>query len=420
MNASIEFILNLVFFYPFFMSILVTMEGLNFYWEKREHEKEATQCLRDEPPFVSILVPCYNEEQTVIETIEMLEQETTYPNFELILIDDGSKDKTGILLEEALASGNYPHLKVIKIEQNMGKAHALTQGAIAANGELLLVIDADSFLERGSIEKMVTYFDGEQGMKVGAVTGQPIVRNRSTLLAKIQLAEYASIVSLTKRAQSVYGKLNTVSGVCVMFRKQALLDVGWWDQDMITEDISVTWQLQREGWKVKYAPEALCWMLVPETINGLWKQRVRWAQGGLEVLFRHADILISPKNWGLLPLILEQATSLIWCLLWYISLFLFTYDWVVTGSPNHISIALGSLLVVTCLFQFMVSLAVMRQYDRTAFHYIFWAGWYPFFYWLINPLTSIAALPKAIIRTIKGGQAVWNSPDRGITAKEEI
>ncbi len=420
MKVDVEFILNLVFFYPFFMSILVTMEGLNFHWTRRKHEKEIKQYFPDKKRLVSILVPCYNEEQTVIETIEMLERETTYPNVEFIFIDDGSKDKTGILLEEALASGKYPHLNVIKIEQNMGKAHALTQGAIAANGELLLVVDADSFLERGSIEKMTAYFDGEQGMSVGAVTGQPIVRNRSTLLAKIQLAEYASIVSLTKRAQSVYGKLNTVSGVCVMFRKQALLDVGWWDQDMITEDISITWQLQRAGWEVRYAPEALCWMLVPETIRGLWNQRVRWAQGGLEVLIRHLDIITSPKNWGLLPLILEQITSLIWCLLWYVSLFLFVYDWIAAGTPNQISIILGSLLVITCLFQFFISLVVMRQYDKTAFRYIFWAGWYPFLYWLINPLTSIAALPKAVGRTIRGGQAVWNSPDRGINIKEEI
>src|SRR3546814_20032176 len=116
--------------------------------------------------------------------------------------------------------------------------------------------------------------------RVGAVTGNPRIRNRSSLLGQVQVGEFASIIGLIKRTQRVYGRIFTVSGVVAAFRRRALDHVGYWSLDMITEDIDISWKLQRDHWTIFYEPRALCWILMPETLRGLWRQRLRWAQGG--------------------------------------------------------------------------------------------------------------------------------------------
>ena len=417
--------LNVVYIYPFAMSLLWIALALRFYVSyvhSDKYDREPRQL--ESPPFVSVLIPCHNEEEAITETIERLTGGLDYPHYEIICVDDGSTDKTWEILQGLRQ--NEPHLRIVKVEHNAGKAHALTQGAIAARGEFLLGIDADSFLEHDAINNLVAnmlgmkhtemYFLGRKRSGIGAVTGNPIVRNRSTLLAKIQLVEYASIIGLIKRAQRLYGRIGTVSGVCVLYRKRALFDIGWWDQDMITEDISATWKLQLGNWECHYDPESLCWMLVPETVKGLYLQRLRWAQGGIEVLFRYIRVFIEPRKWAQLPLLVEQFISLTWSFLWYIAMGVFFYQWLVQGNFNWVAFSLGGLLVLICMVQLTISVMFARRYDPITLRYLFWAGWYPFIYWMINPFTVIVALPKAIKRTVKGGQATWKSPDRGKTA----
>jgi len=423
--------LNFVYLYPFVMSLFWISVGLRFFiaYARRNEEYLDSGVLPelDSYPLVSVLVPCYNEEAVAEDNIEKLFRYTKYPNFEIICIDDGSTDRTWEILEQIYDSGKYPNLRIIKVAHNAGKAHALTQGAIAARGEYLLGVDADSFLGEEAMRHLVTnitghkntvtYFLGVNRKGIGAVTGNPLIRNRSTLLAKIQIAEFASVIGLIKRAQRVYGRIGTVSGVCVLYRRRALMDVGWWDQDMITEDIAVTWKLQLNGWECHYEPSARCWMLVPETVKGLWAQRVRWAQGGAEVLLRHISVLWTPRLWRQLPILLEQMISIVWTFLWYIAMFIFFYQWIVHDNLNWLAVSLGGLLVVVCMVQLAISVRFARRNDPDILRYVIWAAWYPFLYWFINPFTVTRALPKAIKAMRKGGQAVWTSPDRGLTGE---
>lgn len=189
-------------------------------------------------PMVSILVPCYNEEKTIKNTIEKLDK-LNYPNYEIIAVNDGSKDSTESILNEL--AEQYDRLRVIHLLENSGKANALYMGLIASNAEFLIGIDADAYLDPDALTYMIPHFIASNyGERVGAVTGNPRVRNRSSLLAKIQLCEYSSIISSIKRTQRMLGKVMTVSGVIAAFRKRALLDCGLWDRDLITEDIGVT------------------------------------------------------------------------------------------------------------------------------------------------------------------------------------
>ncbi len=358
-------------------------------------------------PKVSFLVPCFNEEDTIEETIQHLHQ-SDYPDFEIITINDGSSDNTGETLR--MLTTKYSGLRVIDSATNRGKAHALNLAIHAARSEYLICIDSDAVLSPKAPFYLIKHFLESEG--TGAVTGNPRVRNRHKLLSKIQLVEYASIIGSIKRAQRIIGKINTVSGVIVAFRKNAVAQVGLWDTDMITEDIAISWNLQTNGWDIRFEPYALCWMLVPETLKGLWKQRVRWAQGGQEVLWKYWRVPFQWRHRSLWFLYWEQVCSLCWALGW-VSLTGWTILTATALQPILIWLAFSSFaLAFLCFSQLFIALIIDARYDNIKKYYL-WAPWYPAIYWIINAVVAVVALPKSIYARWKGGDAVWESPDRG-------
>jgi biofilm PGA synthesis N-glycosyltransferase PgaC len=143
----------------------------------------------------------------------------------------------------------------------------LRMAALAANSDFLICIDGDALLDRYATRWLMWHL--VTGPRVGAVTGNPRIRNRSTLLGRLQVGEFSSIIGLIKRAQRIYGRIFTVSGVIAGFpRIAALHGVGYWNTDMVTEDIDVSWRLQMDFWDIRYEPNALCWILMPETLCG--------------------------------------------------------------------------------------------------------------------------------------------------------
>ena len=150
---------------------------------------------------------------------------------------------------------------------------ALRMGAMATESEFLVCIDGDALLDKHATTWLMHHM--VSGPRVGAVTGNPRIRTRSTLLGRVQVGEFSSIIGLIKRAQRIYGRIYTVSGVVAAFRKTALQRCGYWGINMVTEDIDVSWNLQLNYWDIRYEPNALCWILMPETTKGLWTQRLR-------------------------------------------------------------------------------------------------------------------------------------------------
>lgn len=395
-----------VFWYPLIMS-LFWISGAIIFSFYREKNKELN-FEEIEWPKMSILVPCFNEEETIRETIGNLSS-LSYPDYEIIAINDGSTDNTINILKEMAEKEDK--LKVINLLQNRGKANALHVATYASKSEYLLCIDSDALIEDSAPYYLISHFM-KNGERVGAVTGNPRIRNRDTLLSRMQIVEYSSIIGSIKRTQRILGKIMTVSGVIVAFRKKALVDVGLWDRDMITEDIAVSWKLQKRFWDIRYEPRALCWMLVPETIKGIWKQRVRWSQGGQEVLLRHWDIFKDWRQRRLWPIYLEQAMSVLWSFTWLIVTVIYFFR---AKNLNELMMwfAFNSFaLVMISHIQLIISIVNDSKYDRVKRYYI-WASWYPSIYWMLNTFVVIAAMPKAIISRIKGGYAIWSSPDRG-------
>ena len=401
------------FFYPVLMSCFWMVGGLYYYLRRERHQPDWRHppVLANSPP-ISILVPCHNEGETVAETMAALARQQ-YPDYEVIAIDDGSQDDTPAHLDALLE--HYPWLRVIHLDRNLGKANALRVGALASQNEYFVCIDGDALLDPHAATWMLWHLTS--GPRVGAVTGNPRIRNRSTLLGRLQVGEFSAIIGMIKRAQRTYGRLFTVSGVICAFRRTALHRAGYWSDDMVTEDIDISWRLQRDHWDIRYEPNALCYILMPETLSGLWKQRLRWAQGGVEVLLRHTRNMLrwrSRRMWGVL---LEFVFSVTWAYVVFAMIGLWLIGLVLPlPEPFHISPLIprwhGVALGLLCLLQFAVSHWIDRRYEPRVWRNFYWMIWYPFAYWMINMFTMVIAFPKALFRR-KWSRATWESPDRG-------
>ncbi|MDQ6997797.1 MAG: poly-beta-1,6-N-acetyl-D-glucosamine synthase [Mariprofundus sp.] len=414
----LQFLSDFIFLFPLFMSFIWIIGALIFYW--KEERNITTVPELDHFPMFSILVPAHNEKGQIVNTLEQL-MDLDYPNYEVIAIDDCSTDGTDLLMNEL--TEKHERIRAVYLRSNKGKAAAMNAGSAATKGEYILTLDSDTLLDSKALKWIAWHFN--KFPRVGAVTGNPRVLNRTTLLAKIQTGEYSTIVGLIKRAQRILGKVLTVSGVIAAFRKQALEDVDFWDTQTITDDIDITWKLERHFWDVRYEPRALVWILVPESIEGLWRQRLRWAQGGIEVLVKNIDIWSDWRQRRLWPVYIEYVVSTLWAYCFWLVIAL----WMIQGAINVYEpitflapappLWAGSLLAMVCLMMFTVSLAMESRYDKTLLKNLVWIIWYPFIYWLISATTIVVAVPKVLLRK-KGykGHGTWQSPDRGLHLEE--
>lgn len=419
-----------VFLYPLVMSF-VWMSGGLFFSLRREHRMEPEL---EEYPFFSIVIPAHDEQAIIEETVKSLFHQD-YEHYEIIVVNDGSTDRTAVILDELVAQ--YPErLRVIHLHPNSGKSKALNTGIILSKGNFVLTIDADCVLDPKVLKWMAWHL--VKFARVAAVTGNPRVRNRTSLIGKIQVGEYSSIIGMIKRTQRILGKVLTVSGVLAAYRKSALLDVGLFDSDTETEDIDVTWKLQKKFWDVRYEPRALGWVLVPETLRGLWWQRVRWAKGGVQVLKKHVNLWSRWRYRRLWPIYVDYILGISWAysfitllVVWLVIMTYYSFCELQLVQKYCVSIVAlrqqlalpenpiyprfyGAILGVACLLEFFVSLLIELRYEgKKILKYYFWIIWYPFAYWMISALTALVGSYLALTRRSKES-ATWKSPDRGL------
>ena len=379
---------------------MIWIMGAFVFYFKRERKRAAFSDFSDQP--YTILIPCYNEEKTAEDTIRSLDR-LPADKCEIIAINDGSRDKTQLVLEKLAMS--RPHMRVINLVQNRGKAAALTLGAMASRHEFILAIDADSELDENAPRIMLEHF---QDPNVAGVTGNPRVKNRGTLVGRLQVGEFSALVGMIKRYHQTLGRLFALSGVLVMFRKSAIESVGYWDTYTVTEDVGISWKLQTSGWALKYEPKATCDVLMPDTLKGLWKQRLRWAQGGFEVVLRHGRSVLKSKDTGLKLILLEYIFSVTWAFMLPV-----TIGFALFGKNVHdLNLSYAILMTGVMSFaQFLVGLFLHGRYERST-NLGFVAIWYPFAYWMINSFVLFVAIPKVLFGP-KRQFSSWVSPDRG-------
>ena len=379
-----------------------TVTSLIFY-TRNEREPLVPQP-ESELPFVSVIVAAYCEEAVIERTLASL-LALDYPRYEIIIVDDGSTDRTVEIVSPYAADGR---IRLLEKRQNEGKAMALNDAIPIARGDIVTIVDADIQPQPDTLRHLVTHF---RHGRVAAVAGNPQVTNTSSLLAKMQATEFASIVSVLRRAQRVWGRILTVSGAVCAFRKSAMVDVGLFDPEMATEDIALTWKLQRRFYDVRYEPRAVVAMQVPETLRGLYRQRKRWATGLAQVLRRNAAMLGDWRTRRLWPVFAEAVLSVAWA---YTAVGMFGF-WILSYAvglqplgANPVPNFWGMVIATVALVQLGVGVWLDRHYNRRVGRFYLWAAMYPLFYWMLMLLITVIATPGALFGR-RGRTSHWKT-----------
>jgi cellulose synthase/poly-beta-1,6-N-acetylglucosamine synthase-like glycosyltransferase/peptidoglycan/xylan/chitin deacetylase (PgdA/CDA1 family) len=249
-------------------------------WRRMEHPEGYT------PP-VSIIVPAFNEAAGIEPAVKSLAA-SDYPEFEVIVVDDGSSDGTGEIVEKM----GLPRVTVLR-EPNRGKAEALNLGISRAKHDIIVAVDADTVFEEQTVRKIVRPFADKW---VGAVAGNAKVGNRGGILGRWQHIDYVTGFNLDRRLYDVMNCMPTVPGAVGAFRREALDDIGGFSPDTLAEDTDATIALGRLGWKVVYAEDARGFTEVPNKLGGLWRQRYRWSFGTMQSVWKHRSALIGRKQ----------------------------------------------------------------------------------------------------------------------------
>lgn len=411
-------------FYPIFGALFWILSGV-FYALFDRYQKEENYRFTNEEPLITILVPAHNEELMIEKTVTYLLEELNYTNYEVIVIDDASKDRTYEILEKMAAK--HENLKIIRIEENQGKAHAFNVALAFSSAEYILSNDADTVPEADALKKYMQYFLSDNG-QTAAVTANMDVSNRENLVEKSQVVEFSSIVGLIKRSQMIVLKsMYAYSGANTMYRKSALIDVGLFRQDRATEDISICWDHQINGWKSVFAPNIIFHMNVPNTIRMLFRQRKRWAQGGTEVwLSSGRFVLTHPiKYFNQFVMYLDQTASISWSFFYVVSLFFFIKEvlfLLATGEYSTLIFKLELVFIyiffqiLVGMIQITVALFLDRKYDKMK--YLIYAPFYLLWYWQVNPFTIVLTFVPAVKSILGYGKGTWKSPTRVVTEKE--
>jgi biofilm PGA synthesis N-glycosyltransferase PgaC len=262
-------------------------------------------------PGITILVAAYNEESSIADTLRSIEAQHYPGDFEVLVIDDGSRDRTA----EIVAGHPRPWLRLLRQPRNMGKAAALNRGLAEARHDYVITLDADSFLFGNALERLVArYFSDPASTR--AVAGTMLVRNsRRNLVTRVQEWDYFHGISAIKRVQSLFQGTLVAQGAFSMYDRAAIVEVGGWT-DCVGEDIVLTWAMLSRGWRVGHAEDACCFTNVPDNLRQFVRQRQRWSRGMMEAFRQHPRVLLQPRMttlfvwWNLLFPWLDLAYTL--------------------------------------------------------------------------------------------------------------
>lgn len=267
--------------------------------KERRKEKELnllkTDMTPEKLPLVSIIVPAYNEEVDAVSSLENLLKQD-YPNFNIVFVDDGSKDSTYERVCKAF--GNHPKMQLLT-KPNGGKASALNYGIAHTEADYIVCIDADTKLYPDAISIMMRHFFADKAEKVGAVAGNVKVGNQCNMLTRWQAIEYTTSQNFDRLAYSAINAITVVPGAIGAFRKKAIEDAGGLTTDTLAEDCDLTIRILRTGYLIENENHAIALTEAPENLKQFIKQRTRWCFGIMQTFWKNRDAMCLPHYKGL-------------------------------------------------------------------------------------------------------------------------
>lgn len=265
----------------FLMGVLATLQ----YLRSRKEMKMLPAVVSGK---VSIIVPAYNEEVNAVQTVRNLLKQD-YPDFEIIFVDDGSRDTTYKVVSSAFTG--EPRVKVFT-KPNGGKASALNFGINVATGDYLVCIDADTQLMHDAVRQLMRYFYLPE---VVAVAGCVRVGNEKNMLTKWQSIEYTTAQNFDRRAFDYLNCITVIPGAIGAFRRDAMIRAGSFTTDTLAEDCDLTIRLLRNGGRIRNCATAVAVTEAPETLRQFMKQRFRWSYGIMQSFWKNKDACFNPR-----------------------------------------------------------------------------------------------------------------------------
>jgi cellulose synthase/poly-beta-1,6-N-acetylglucosamine synthase-like glycosyltransferase/spore germination protein YaaH/peptidoglycan/xylan/chitin deacetylase (PgdA/CDA1 family) len=282
---------------------LISVGVLAIYDRICSHVHGSPEQIAAYKPSVAVLIPAYNEEKVIERTIQGA-LDCDYPNLHVIVIDDGSKDRTLEIARRTFAAEEAAGRVRILTKANGGKAEALNFGLEhIGDAEIFVGIDADTIIAPDAIARMIPHF---LNPKVAAVAGNAKVGNRVNLWTRWQALEYITSQNFERRALNTMGAVSVVPGAIGAWRVETVREAGGYHIDTVAEDADLTMALLRNGYRVEYEDLALAFTEAPTTANALMRQRFRWSFGILQAIFKHKGVFArkGALGWVALPNIL--------------------------------------------------------------------------------------------------------------------
>jgi cellulose synthase/poly-beta-1,6-N-acetylglucosamine synthase-like glycosyltransferase len=339
----------------------------------RHQPKKATSIFK---PKVSIIIPAHNEENGITRSIESA-LSADYPNKEIIVVDDGSKDKTYLLASFYAAKGQ---IKLVHRDYSSGsKAGALNYGILFASGDVLVTVDADTLIEPNALTLLV---DRLGDPDVSAVSGNVRILSGDSgarnLLVRLQEYEYFLAFELGRRFSSIIGTMMIISGAFGAFRSAEMKALGQYDKDTITEDFDLTIKLRKLRKKLVYNDKAVSWTFCPDTWRAWRNQRIRWTKGEAETLWKHRNIFRTrgfdfSSVVSIYDMLFSDIVLLVLRAAWIVSLFFI--------FPNSIIYVLILSLIMYLLMEFFATgLAAVISRDKRSLRHLLYAPIMVLFY----------------------------------------
>ncbi|HVS20307.1 MAG TPA: glycosyltransferase [Pyrinomonadaceae bacterium] len=267
---------------------LAVIGALAFAQWVRSRRRERQHTGERYEPFVSVIVPAYNEERVIEATIRSL-LNSDYEKFEIIVVDDGSQDRTSEVVREQF--GDVPLVRLFT-EPNAGKAGALNFGLRYAKGDVIVALDADTQFPGETIRALARRFVDPQ---IGAVAGNAKVGNRINIVTRWQALEYITSQNMDRRAFASLNCITVVPGAVGAWRRELIERCDGFSSDTLAEDQDLTLRIRKLGYKIGYEEGAIGWTEAPASLKMLARQRFRWAYGTLQCLWKHRNALFRPR-----------------------------------------------------------------------------------------------------------------------------
>lgn len=267
------------------------LAALALIQKRREVQRDKAASASAYTPSVSVVIAAYNEEKVIVQTVQAV-LASDYPEFQVIVIDDGSSDDTSGAVKRAF--GDDPRVVCVR-QPNAGKAAALTNGLALSTGEIIVALDADTLFAPTAIRSLARHF---RDPKVGAVAGNVRVGNPTNILTRWQALEYITSQNFDRRAYDLLNCITVVPGAVGAWRKAAIESVGGYSDDTLAEDTDLTWRIRIGGWRVLNDSAAYAYTEVPESVKTLARQRFRWSFGTLQCLWKHRGAMFRHGLFG--------------------------------------------------------------------------------------------------------------------------